>query len=470
MAIWPLLKRSRKGIARTRKWVTVVFTDIVDSTQHWHELGDIEARIQLDQHDRLLKAVVKEFDGVLVKTIGDSLMVTFELPDNAIRAAIAMQHVLEEHREKNPDFELKIRIGIHRGQALVEEDDVYGNTVNVAARVESQAGSGEIIVSDWVISAIDRDNYSLSRIGSFVPKGKTASLLLYRVNWWRDESRLDAIKPELPDAEVEEVDVPDAPVERETPEVDGGARFGNARPIQTVVLASLSLGGVLATASRYGPPLLVDHPGWASLLLNPVASLARHPIESIAVFALSLLMTSLMLLNRRTQTFTRSMLRGSAALLVVGIGLFLAIEALPPNVQWPGEQTLVLLKPSSARWVEVRGRPGAETMLRSDPSDLALQVATARAGERFVLSKNALDENREWLQIHLAPGRLAWLRVDGDPENPSHAIRRAAGIRVGEPEGFALASGLVAAFVAVMCGWWVDWRRDALLNREPIRR
>ena len=98
MATPPHPVRSRERVSETRQWVTVLFTDIVNSARHWHERGDIEDRIQVDEHDRLLKAVVTEFHGILIKTIGDSLMVTFEDPDNAIRAAIAMQHQLEAQR------------------------------------------------------------------------------------------------------------------------------------------------------------------------------------------------------------------------------------------------------------------------------------------------------------------------------------------------------------------------------------
>ena len=479
MASWPLPKKSRRGIAKTRKWITVLFTDIVDSTQHWHELGDIEARVQLDQHDRLLKGVVFEFGGTVVKTIGDSLMVTFEEPDNAIRSAIAMQHLLEEKRQKDSSFELKIRIGIHRGRALVEEDDVYGNTVNVAARVESQAGSGEILISDGLTTAVDLEAYSLSRIGSFVPKGKTASLLLYRVNWWREESRLDALVPE---AAPESVAEPAITIDADQESAQAERRQPNKHPrrvFETLLLLTSLMSGVLAMAHRIAPPLLVDHPGLASLLLNPLSTLARYPAESMAIFSGAAVFVGVLILIPFTRGLTRIFIRGGAALSFVGVGSFLMIEALPAAVEWPGDKTFTVFEAPETRWVEVRGQDHAPGEIRVLPSGEEKLMMTAGIGERFVLVQGDGAAYEDWIEVHLAPRQTGWLAMResssvSSPEGQAgqHRIRRAEGVRLGGSEAYALAAGLVAAVIAVLLGWWRDWHSGRVLleSDDPDNR
>lgn len=460
MAFWKPTKRLRANVARTQRWITVLFTDIIESTRHWNELGDIEARIQVETHDALLKAVVREFHGTLIKTIGDSLMVTFEEPDNAIRAAIAMQQQLEEERQKDPDFELKIRIGLHRGPALVEEDDVYGNTVNVASRVESEAGSGEILLSDAVFTAVNTEDYTLTRVESFTPKGKTVSLLLYRASWWREESRLEALKPAPVEDEPQEPSEPLEPASEPKPPRPLGL-------IGPLALLSTSVVGVVAMASKYLPSLLVDQPGWASLLLNPMASMGRYPNELAAAGVALVAVTWISLWMSRTRGLAMALLRGGASLSLVGIGSFLVIEALPAELGWPGPGRLEFANSPVKRWVQFGGEADALTAIHLTASESAPIVATAHAGERLALGRGDSREAAGWLQIHLAPQRLGWVSTGSDHERPTHTLTRADVLKVGEAEIVASACGLLATALSVLIGRWRD-RLHREIEEDPL--
>ena len=172
-----------KLISRSRKPITILFTDIVDSTRYWDTKGDIKGRLMVDQHNRLVFPVIKKFHGKVIKTIGDSVMASFSSPENALRAAIGIQHTLQDYRNKNKRFKLEIRIGMHTGKALIEKNDVFGDTVNVAARVEGAAKANEILISGSTEKNISRSEYALSKKTSFIPKGKKSEIIVYKSDW-----------------------------------------------------------------------------------------------------------------------------------------------------------------------------------------------------------------------------------------------------------------------------------------------
>lgn len=172
-----------KLISRSRKPITILFTDIVDSTRYWDTKGDIKGRLMVDQHNRLVFPIIKKFHGKVIKTIGDSVMASFSSPENALRAAIGIQHTLQDYRNKNKRFKLEIRIGMHTGKALIEKNDVFGDTVNVAARVEGAAKANEILISGSTEKNISRSEYALSKKTSFIPKGKKSEIIVYKCDW-----------------------------------------------------------------------------------------------------------------------------------------------------------------------------------------------------------------------------------------------------------------------------------------------
>lgn len=111
-----------------------------------------------------------------------------------MRASIGIQQILQQRRKEDRSFRLKVRIGIHTGKALIEEKDVFGDAVNVAARVESYGKGGEIYVSGGTASNVSKKGFGLVRKGSFVPKGKRRPVTIYRLPWKKYPSVIDGIR------------------------------------------------------------------------------------------------------------------------------------------------------------------------------------------------------------------------------------------------------------------------------------
>jgi class 3 adenylate cyclase len=164
-----LLEQFLAGVRRvaepTRILQTVLFTDIVGSTQRAGQLGDRRWRQVLGVHDELGRRVVEEFHGQLIKTTGDGILATFDGPGRAVGCAAAL-------RDELRGIGLQIRAGLHTGEVELRDDDIGGIGVHIAARVVAAAQSGEILTSRTVrdlvvgsdIAAEDRGMHALKGI------------------------------------------------------------------------------------------------------------------------------------------------------------------------------------------------------------------------------------------------------------------------------------------------------------------
>lgn len=123
---------------------TILFTDIVGSTRLYHDRGDAPAFAAVRRHFDAISSVVREFEGALVKTVGDAAMISFLRPDLAVRAAVELQRAFP-----GP---LRIRVTLHRGPCLAvrlnANVDYFGNTVNLAAKLQPLAGAGQIVATE----------------------------------------------------------------------------------------------------------------------------------------------------------------------------------------------------------------------------------------------------------------------------------------------------------------------------------
>jgi class 3 adenylate cyclase len=171
------------NIDKTRKQITTLFTDIVDSSRYWDQFGDVRGRMMIDHHNRLVFPVIRKFHGRIVKTIGDGLMAVFKNPNDALMSAVAIQQILQKMRNADNSFHVHVRIGIHTGVAIVEKNDVYGDAINVAKRVESFGGIDEIVLSEVTAELVRPGSLAFHKKGSFVPKGKTKPMTVYRCRW-----------------------------------------------------------------------------------------------------------------------------------------------------------------------------------------------------------------------------------------------------------------------------------------------
>ena len=191
-------KRFGSGITRqirsTRKQITILFTDIEDSTRYWDTRGDVDGRLMVDYHNRLIFPVIKKFKGKIIKTIGDAIMASFNRSEQAVKAAIAIQQMLQKTRRQDKNFRLKVRIGIHTGKAIVEHSDVFGDVVNVASRIEQIGQGNEIFLSKNTADKIDKKTFGLVKSISFTPKGKNRKIKVYRCEWDSLDQLIDGIQ------------------------------------------------------------------------------------------------------------------------------------------------------------------------------------------------------------------------------------------------------------------------------------
>ncbi|MDQ3107326.1 MAG: adenylate/guanylate cyclase domain-containing protein, partial [Actinomycetota bacterium] len=134
--------------------VTFLFTDVVGSTEHFASLGDAWAAV-IDQHDALITAAVTAHAGVVVRIQGDSAFAAFSVAEDAVAAAVAIQRGLRD--AEWPGDPLRVRIGLHRGEATPRRGDYVALVVHHASRFMAVAGPGQILCSDAVMDAVDRE-------------------------------------------------------------------------------------------------------------------------------------------------------------------------------------------------------------------------------------------------------------------------------------------------------------------------
>ena len=137
--------------------LTVLFTDLKGSTELYEHVGDLVAYDLVRNHFGVLGGVVRAHDGAVVKTIGDSVMATFPTPESGLAAAIEMREAMDRIPRGAGDRDLPIKIGLHEGPCVAvmsnERLDYFGQTVNVAARVQRLAGPRGIVTTDRVASS-----------------------------------------------------------------------------------------------------------------------------------------------------------------------------------------------------------------------------------------------------------------------------------------------------------------------------
>jgi class 3 adenylate cyclase/Cdc6-like AAA superfamily ATPase len=161
--------------------VTLLFSDIEDSTAMNVELGDDAWMQLLGDHNRLVREAIREHGGFEVKTEGDAFMVAFQSARDAVRCAQAMQRALDA---RSDEPRLRIRIGMHTGEPVREEDDFYGTHVVLASRICSHASGGEILVSSLLRDLVaSSGEFELTAREPVALKGLEGEHVTYVVGW-----------------------------------------------------------------------------------------------------------------------------------------------------------------------------------------------------------------------------------------------------------------------------------------------
>ena len=157
-----------------RVLATVMFTDIVQSTERAAQLGDSEWRSLLERHDQLVRREVGRHRGHCVKSTGDGVLATFDGPARAIRAATSITEAVRQ-------LGVEIRGGLHTGEVEVIGDDVGGLAVHIGARVMSHAAPGEVLVSSTVKDLVVGSGIGFEERGTYELRGVPGEWRLFAV-------------------------------------------------------------------------------------------------------------------------------------------------------------------------------------------------------------------------------------------------------------------------------------------------
>ena len=178
--------------------LAIIFADISKSTQLFEVYGNIRAREIVSHTLSILSEITVEYGGVVIKTIGDEVMCTFEDLDKAIDAVLRMPQAIHEDTEL-AEMGISIKTGLHYGDVLQEKNDVYGDAVNVAARMVQQAGPDQIITTRETVEFLPVYQHSnLRSHGTVQVRGKQEDIEIFELLWQPDTTDLTIMHGQMP--------------------------------------------------------------------------------------------------------------------------------------------------------------------------------------------------------------------------------------------------------------------------------
>src|SRR5262245_17549740 len=169
------LAESDVDTVHDRPLATVLFTDIVSSTERLAERGDTAWRQFLDEHERATDHIVTKYRGRLVRGTGDGILATFDGPARAVRCAVALC-------ETAHDQGITLRAGLHTGEIELRNTDIAGIAVHVASRIAALAGPNEILVSRTVVDLTAGSGLDLRPVGEHQLKGVPGTWPLFKIH------------------------------------------------------------------------------------------------------------------------------------------------------------------------------------------------------------------------------------------------------------------------------------------------
>ena len=169
--------------------LAIVFADIAGSTKLYETLGDSVARAKVAETLAAITKVVNENNGTVIKTIGDEVMATFPTPEDAATASCTMHESMEEINSNIQDGTvIAIRVGMHFGPAILEGGDVFGDAVNLAARMAAQAKANQIITTLSTVEKLPPVLRASTRFIDHAPiKGKQEEIDIYEIIWQEED-------------------------------------------------------------------------------------------------------------------------------------------------------------------------------------------------------------------------------------------------------------------------------------------
>jgi class 3 adenylate cyclase len=190
--------------------VAILFADVVGSTQLYDKFGDTKASETVAQCLEVMKDATHQYNGTVIKTIGDEVMSTFATVDEAMGAAIVMQSRISSENKPDDRIPVSIRIGCHFGPVVQEQNDIFGAAVHTANRMTSQAKARQIVISGSTVEKMSPDLKKQTRqIDVATVRGKIDEVALYELLWNPEEatSMLPTIEWENRDRKISKLEL-----------------------------------------------------------------------------------------------------------------------------------------------------------------------------------------------------------------------------------------------------------------------
>ncbi len=333
----------------------------------------------VDRHNRMVIPVIRRFRGKVVKTTGDGVMASFRAPNNAVKAAIGIQQVLEVQREQDKKFRQRVRIGIHTGKAIIEDKDIYGDVVNVTARVESQGKGDEILVSGSTATKVNKTEFGLVKKGSFTPKGKNKPLTIYRCQWKACPSLIEDI------------------------------RLGSFLPVITrqkvdlAVYLIASIGVLYFLYLKYLRYVIADSEYFALLTLNPQLILQSHPTTVVALSVLAAAVGIMLYRRKEMPHVVLRLMKGGLGFSVAFLAFYLPANYLPLDIGPKWNETIFQ---SRHLFVEVL-EDG--TAIRQRPSVGSSAVHTVGTANLLLLADIKMRGGLTWNKVLIGNHKYGWV-------------------------------------------------------------
>jgi class 3 adenylate cyclase/tetratricopeptide (TPR) repeat protein len=164
--------------------VTVLFTDVIGSTSLRQHQGETAAQAIMNAHNQIVRQQIAEHAGQEVKTTGDSFMVAFDSARKAVECAVGVQRALHDYNRQHPAHPVKLRIGLHTGEAIRDGHDLFGTGVDAAARIMGRADGEQILVSDVLKAVLGASkDFGFKQHKRVRLKGFTEGWRLWEVAW-----------------------------------------------------------------------------------------------------------------------------------------------------------------------------------------------------------------------------------------------------------------------------------------------
>ena len=170
--------------------LTIMFVDIVNYTKTTSQLSRDVFNDMHDVFDTLVGETVEEYNGTIIKKIGDAFLITFNVATDAVHCGVTMQKKFSDYNDTyDLPMPLEIRVAIHAGDVMVKDNDIYGDAVNVTARIEGLAKARSVVFSEVVYSSMNKGEIEYQHIGTRKVKGVERPIRIFRAKTQEDLDR-----------------------------------------------------------------------------------------------------------------------------------------------------------------------------------------------------------------------------------------------------------------------------------------